>query len=139
MSEKRAEEATRMSRPEVRETEAEPESAPDQDPVESTEDREAVTPPIDEDVAGSVNAALHEADEVSERRTQMGETQEYRRLSREELDKLAGEELPERAAMSLINANIAAPINAAVALNVASDDSIAYANAEQTGDITQTN
>jgi hypothetical protein len=139
MSEKRAEEATRMSRPEVRETEAEPESAPDQDPVESTEDQEAVTPPIDEDVAGSVNAALHEADEVSERRTQMGETQEYRRLSREELDKLAGEELPERAAMSLINANIAAPINAAVALNVASDDSIAYANAEQTGDITQTN
>jgi hypothetical protein len=128
-----------MSRPEVRETEAEPESAPDQDPVESTEDQEAVTPPIDEDVAGSVNAALHEADEVSERRTQMGETQEYRRLSREELDKLAGEELPERAAMSLINANIAAPINAAVALNVASDDSIAYANAEQTGDITQTN
>jgi hypothetical protein len=69
----------------------------------------------------------------------MGETQEYRRLSREELETLAGEELPERAAMSLLNANIAAPINAAVALNVASDGSIAYANAEQTGDITQSN
>jgi hypothetical protein len=69
----------------------------------------------------------------------MGETQEYRTLSREELDKLAGEPLPERAAMSLINANVAAPINAALALNVASDDSIAYANAEQTADITQTN
>jgi hypothetical protein len=52
-----------MSRPEVRETEAEAESAPDQDPDESTEDRDPVTPPIDEDVAGSVNAALHEADE----------------------------------------------------------------------------
>jgi hypothetical protein len=65
--------------------------------------------------------------------------QEYRQLSREELETLAGEELPERAAMSLINANIAAPINAAVALNVASDNSVAYANAEQTGDITQTN
>ena len=64
---------------------------------------------------------------------------EYRPLSREELDNLAGEHLPERAAMSLINANIAAPVNAAVALNVASDDSIAYANAEQTADITQTN
>jgi hypothetical protein len=62
-SEKRAEEATRMSRPKVRETEAEPESAPGEDHVESTEDREPVTPPIDEDVAGSVNAALHEADE----------------------------------------------------------------------------
>jgi len=63
--------------------------------------------------------------------------QEYRPLSREELEAIAGEELPERAAMSLINANIAAPINAAVALNVASDNSIAYANAQQTGDITQ--
>jgi hypothetical protein len=69
----------------------------------------------------------------------MGETQEYRQLSREELEKLAGEPLPERAAMSLINANIAAPINAAIALNVASDNSIAYANAEQSADITQSN
>ncbi len=67
----------------------------------------------------------------------MGEKQDYRQLSREELDALAGEPLPERAAMSLINANVAAPINAAVALNVASDDSIAYANAEQNVDIDQ--
>jgi len=64
---------------------------------------------------------------------------EYRKLTREELDELAGEALPERAAMSLIKANIAAPINAAVALNVASDSSVAYANAEQTGNITQSN
>jgi hypothetical protein len=64
---------------------------------------------------------------------------EYRKLTREELNALAGEELPERAAMSLINANIAAPINAAVALNVLSDNSVAYANAEQTAPITQTN
>ena len=63
--------------------------------------------------------------------------EEYRQLTREELDKLAGEALPEKAAMSLINANVAAPINAALALNVASDDSVAYANAEQTGDISQ--
>jgi hypothetical protein len=64
---------------------------------------------------------------------------DYHPLSREELNALAGEELPERAAMSLINANVAAPVNAAVALNVASDNSIAYANAEQTAPITQTN
>ena len=64
-------------------------------------------------------------------------TEEYRKLTREELSELAGEELPERAAMSLINANLAIPINAAVAANVLSDDSIAYANAQQTGDITQ--
>jgi len=64
--------------------------------------------------------------------------QEYRPLTREELNKLAGEELPERAAMSLINANVAAPINLALAANVLSDGSIAYADATQTADITQT-
>ena len=65
--------------------------------------------------------------------------QEYRSLTHEELNALAGEELPERAAMSLVNANVAAPINLAAALNVASDNSIAYANAEQTVDIDQSN
>jgi hypothetical protein len=66
-------------------------------------------------------------------------TEEYRKLTREELDAMAGEPLPERAAMSLINANVAAPVNLAAALNVASDNSIAYANAEQTAPITQSN
>ena len=70
----------------------------------------------------------------------MSETpQEYKKLSREELDEIAGEPLPERAAMSLINANLAAPVNAAVAANVLSDNSVAYANAEQNVDITQSN
>jgi hypothetical protein len=69
----------------------------------------------------------------------MGKSQEYKALSREDLNALAGEELPERAAMSLINANVAAPINLAAALNVASDNSIAYANAQQNVDITQSN
>jgi len=70
----------------------------------------------------------------------MGEQkQEYKRLTREELNALAGEELPERAAMSLINANIAIPINAAVAANVLSDNATAYADAAQTGAITQGN
>ncbi len=64
---------------------------------------------------------------------------EYRQLSREELDNLAGEALPERAAMSLINANVAAPVNAAVALNALSDNSAAIANATQTADIDQSN
>ena len=71
--------------------------------------------------------------------TQENTPQEYRRLSHEELNELAGEELPERAAMSLINANLAAPINAAVAANVLSDNSVAYADAQQTAPITQTN
>ena len=69
----------------------------------------------------------------------MAEEPEYRKLTRDELEKLAGEPLPERAAMSLINANVAAPVNAALALNVLSDDSVAFANAEQTADIDQSN
>jgi hypothetical protein len=64
---------------------------------------------------------------------------EYKPLTREDLNEMAGEELPERAAMSLINANVAAPINAAVAANVLSDNSVAYANAEQTAPIIQGN
>jgi hypothetical protein len=67
------------------------------------------------------------------------EINEYRQLTREELNELAGEELPERAAMSLINANLAAPVNAAVAANVLSDHSVAYATATQTAPITQGN
>jgi hypothetical protein len=67
------------------------------------------------------------------------EMQQFQPLTREELNNLAGEELPERAAMSLINANVAAPVNAALALNVASDNSVAYANAQQTSTITQSN
>ena len=66
-------------------------------------------------------------------------TEQYKQLTREELNALAGEELPERAAMSLINANVAAPINAAIALNTLSDNSLAYANATQDATITQSN
>ena len=69
----------------------------------------------------------------------MSETEDYRKLSREELDQLAGEALPERAAMSLINANVAAPVNLALAANVLSDGSVAIANAEQVADIDQIN
>ena len=67
------------------------------------------------------------------------EKDQYKPLTREKLEKLAGEALPERAAMSLINANVAAPVNAALALNVLSDSSTAYANAEQVADIDQSN
>ncbi len=58
-------------------------------------------------------------------------------LSDEEIQGQQVSELPDREAMSLINANIAAPVNAAVAANVLSDGSLAYANAEQTVDIDQ--
>jgi hypothetical protein len=62
---------------------------------------------------------------------------EYRAVTREELEQLTGDELPERAAMSLINANVAIPINAAVAANVLSDHSAAIAEAQQDAGIGQ--
>ena len=69
----------------------------------------------------------------------MADQPQYVKLSKEELHAIAGEELPERAAMSLVNANIAIPINAAIAANVLSDNAIAAAQAAQTTPIDQTN
>ena len=69
----------------------------------------------------------------------MTEQEGYKPLTREELNEMAGEELPERAAMSLVNANVAIPINAAVAANVLSDGAVAYADAAQTTPIDQSN
>jgi hypothetical protein len=54
-----------------------------------------------------------------------------KKITSEELEAQGGEELPDREAMSLINANLAAPVNAAVAANVLSDNSVAFANAHQ--------
>jgi hypothetical protein len=59
-------------------------------------------------------------------------------LTDEEMEQQEGSELPDREAMSLINANVAAPINAAIALNALSDNSTATANATQTAPIVQT-
>ena len=69
----------------------------------------------------------------------MGEQVQYKKLSRDELEQLAGEALPEKAAMSLINANLAIPVNAAIAANVLSDGSIAWADAQQNTPIDQSN
>jgi hypothetical protein len=60
-------------------------------------------------------------------------------LTPEELEEEGGEQLPDREQMSLINANIAVPVNAAVAANVLSDGSIAYADATQATPIDQSN
>ena len=63
--------------------------------------------------------------------------EQFKKLTREELDQLTGEPLPERAAMSLINANLAIPINAAIAANILSDGSTADAGALQQTPIIQ--
>jgi hypothetical protein len=60
-------------------------------------------------------------------------------LTDEELEAESGEELPDREAMSLVNANVAIPVNAAVAANVLSDGATAYANAAQNTPIKQGN
>jgi hypothetical protein len=52
-------------------------------------------------------------------------------LTSEEVEEQDAAELPDREAMSLIDANLAVPVNAAVAANVLSDGSVAYANADQ--------
>jgi len=58
-------------------------------------------------------------------------------LDDDELAELTGEELPDREVMSLVDANVAIPINAAVAANVLSDDSGAFAVSDQDVDIDQ--
>jgi hypothetical protein len=60
-------------------------------------------------------------------------------LTADELEQEAGEELPDREAMSLVNANIAVPVNAAVAANVLSDGAVSYADAAQNTPIEQGN
>mgnify|MGYP000253430226 CR=1 FL=1 len=64
-------------------------------------------------------------------------TEKRTELTDEELQQEGAEQLPDREAMSLLDLNAAAPVNAAAALNVLSDDSTAYANAEQSADISQ--
>ena len=58
-------------------------------------------------------------------------------LSPQELEAETVEEIPDREAMSLVNANIAIPVNAAIAANVLSDGATAYADATQTDPIIQ--
>jgi len=72
---------------------------------------------------------------MTEERRQQQDQEEQ--VSEQELDQQNAEELPDREAMSLVNLNAAAPINAALGLNVLSDGSTATANAAQDTPITQ--
>ena len=60
-------------------------------------------------------------------------------VNREDLEQQQQQvsELPNREAMSLVNANLAIPINLALAANVLSDGSIAAAGAQQNTPINQ--
>jgi hypothetical protein len=54
-----------------------------------------------------------------------------------ELEAQAVEALPDRTAMSLVNANLAVPVNLGLAANVLSDNAVAAAEAQQTAPIGQ--
>ena len=69
----------------------------------------------------------------------MAQDVEKRELSAEELEAEGATDLPEREAMSLVNANVAVPVNAAVAANVLSDNATATADAYQDTPIDQSN
>ena len=79
------------------------------------------------------------AEEITKPETAVEPVVEGGELSQAELEAQGAEQLPDREQMSLINANVAAPVNVAAALNVLSDNSTAVANAEQSADITQGN
>jgi len=76
---------------------------------------------------------------TDETKNEQEQPAEEREMTAEELEAQGGEELPDREAMSLINANVAAPVNAAVAANILSDNSTATATATQDVDIDQSN
>jgi len=79
----------------------------------------------------------HDRVAIELRDPQSGEVFDQRELTRAEIEAHAVE-LPERQAMSLVNANVAIPINLAAALNVLSDGSSAGALAQQLTPIDQT-
>jgi hypothetical protein len=82
-------------------------------------------------------ACTHDNLELKLHSPDSGEVFDTRAMSRQEIEAHQVGELPDREAMSLVNANLAAPINLAAALNVLSDSSTAVAVAEQTAPINQ--
>jgi len=58
-------------------------------------------------------------------------------FNRADIQRQEMSELPDREAMSLVNANLAIPINAAIAANILSDGAIAAAAAQQNTPIDQ--
>lgn len=64
---------------------------------------------------------------------------EHDELTREELEAQGAEQLPDREAMALVDANVAIPINAAVSANVLSDGAVAASDAAQDAAVDQSN
>jgi hypothetical protein len=61
----------------------------------------------------------------------------HQTINRADIEAQQASELPDREAMSLVNANLAIPVNLALAANILSDGSIAGAAAQQITPIAQ--
>jgi len=97
---------------------------------------------VDRETTSGMNAQriIDDAEgECSEKGGQMSEENKFQKggLSAEELEQQTGEQVPDREEMSLVNLNLAAPVNAAVAANVLSDNATAAAGATQDAAIDQ--
>jgi hypothetical protein len=79
----------------------------------------------------------HQRIEVSTKCADCGQELGHQVFNKADIEQQQLSELPDREAMSLVNANVAAPINAALALNVLSDGSVAIANAQQYAPVNQ--
>jgi hypothetical protein len=79
----------------------------------------------------------HQRIQVTTRCADCGQELAQQTFNRADIEQQQMAELPNREAMSLVNANVAAPINAALALNVLSDGSMAVAQAQQFAPINQ--
>ena len=79
----------------------------------------------------------HQRIEVETRCADCGQELSQQTFDRADLETQQVNELPDREAMSLVNANLALPINAAIAANILSDGSIAAAGAQQNAPIGQ--
>jgi hypothetical protein len=80
----------------------------------------------------------HQRIEVTSRCADCGQELGHQTFNRADIEAQQATELPDREAMSLVNANLAIPVNLAAALNVLSDGSIAGAGAYQNTPIGQT-
>jgi len=88
-------------------------------------------------MAKRTGTCTHDHLELRLHSPESGEVFDSKGITRQEIEAYQVSQLPDREAMSLVNANVAAPINAALALNVLSDHSTAVAAAQQVAPITQ--
>ena len=89
------------------------------------------------ETASNTREHEHQRIDVRTRCPDCGQELAHQTFNRADIEQQQMTELPDREAMSLVNANLALPINLALAANVLSDGSVAAAGATQTTPIDQ--